>query len=297
MAQVTGGTFARLQFTPDLVPADIVGTRIWRPSREEFDIEWGPVFANIVLADEINRAPAKVQSALLEVMAERQVSIGGHSRKIPSAVPGDGDTEPDRVRRRVRAPRGATRPLHDADHGQPPSYEEETEIARRMGVRPPEAEQVLTTEQLDRCCRPSSTTCSSTTPCRTTPSAWSWRPRDPPAGGCRARAARRTRAPAPGDARPAGGGTGARGAAGAAVPRAAGHLRRGARGAAATACCSPTTALAEGVRVDDIVGADPAHDPGPPRRSPSGRAGRAGPVAGPTRLRRTFGAPERNGHR
>ena len=81
MAQVIGGSFARLQFTPDLVPADIVGTRIWRPSREEFDIEWGPVFANIVLADEINRAPAKVQSALLEVMAEGQVSIGGHTRR------------------------------------------------------------------------------------------------------------------------------------------------------------------------------------------------------------------------
>ena len=84
MAQVTGGTFPRLQFTPDLVPADIVGTRIWRPSREEFDIEWGPMFANIVLADEINRAPAKVQSALLEVMAEGQVSIGGHTRKLPT---------------------------------------------------------------------------------------------------------------------------------------------------------------------------------------------------------------------
>ena len=69
LAQVTGGSFARIQFTPDLVPADIVGTRIWRPSTEAFDIEWGPVFANIVLADEINRAPAKVQSALLEVMA------------------------------------------------------------------------------------------------------------------------------------------------------------------------------------------------------------------------------------
>ncbi len=63
LAKVTDGTFVRLQFTPDLVPSDIVGTRIWRPSRESFDIEWGPVFANIVLADEINRAPAKVQSA------------------------------------------------------------------------------------------------------------------------------------------------------------------------------------------------------------------------------------------
>ena len=58
LATVVGGQFSRLQFTPDLVPADVVGTRIWRPSREEFDIEWGPVFANIVLADEINRAPA-----------------------------------------------------------------------------------------------------------------------------------------------------------------------------------------------------------------------------------------------
>src|SRR3954454_16770915 len=84
LARVVGGDFTRIQFTPDLVPADIVGTRIWRPSTEEFDIEWGPIFANIVLADEINRAPAKVQSALLEVMAERQVSIGGRTRKIPN---------------------------------------------------------------------------------------------------------------------------------------------------------------------------------------------------------------------
>src|SRR6266404_5526325 len=83
VARVIGGTFSRLQFTPDLVPADIVGTRIWRPSREEFDIEWGPVFANVVLVDEINRAPAKVQSALLEVMAERHVSIGGVTHGVP----------------------------------------------------------------------------------------------------------------------------------------------------------------------------------------------------------------------
>src|SRR5436305_9897427 len=82
LAKVVGGSFTRLQFTPDLVPADIVGTRIWRPSKEDFDIEWGPIFANIVLADEINRAPAKVQSALLEVMAERHVSIGGQTRAV-----------------------------------------------------------------------------------------------------------------------------------------------------------------------------------------------------------------------
>src|SRR5437870_3243430 len=63
VARVIGGTFSRLQFTPDLVPADIVGTRIWRPSREEFDIEWGPVFANIVLVDEVNRAPSSAGPA------------------------------------------------------------------------------------------------------------------------------------------------------------------------------------------------------------------------------------------
>src|ERR1700748_453708 len=82
LARVVGGDFSRIQFTPDLVPADIIGTRIWRPSQEEFDIEWGPVFANIVLADEINRAPAKVQAALREVMAEGGVSIGASVRRV-----------------------------------------------------------------------------------------------------------------------------------------------------------------------------------------------------------------------
>src|SRR3954452_8241102 len=77
LARAVGGTFARLQFTPDLVPADIIGTRIYKAGQDAFDTELGPVFANFVLTDEINRAPAKVQSALLEVMAERQVSIGG----------------------------------------------------------------------------------------------------------------------------------------------------------------------------------------------------------------------------
>ena len=117
MSQVIGGAFTRVQFTPDLVPADIVGTRVWRPSREEFDIEWGPIFANLVLADEINRAPAKVQSALLEVMAERHVSIAGQTRALPDAVPRARDAEPDRVRRRVRAARSAARPLPHADRG------------------------------------------------------------------------------------------------------------------------------------------------------------------------------------
>ncbi len=84
LADVIGGSFARLQFTPDLLPSDLTGTRIWRGSDESFDIEWGPVFANFLLTDEINRAPAKVQSALLEVMAERQVSIAGETRPMPT---------------------------------------------------------------------------------------------------------------------------------------------------------------------------------------------------------------------
>ena len=84
LAKTLGGTFTRIQFTPDLIPSDLVGTRIYRPSTERFDVELGPVFANFVLADEINRAPAKVQSALLEVMAERQVSLGGVTYPVPS---------------------------------------------------------------------------------------------------------------------------------------------------------------------------------------------------------------------
>src|ERR1700730_5632611 len=74
-AGVLGGSFARVQFTPDLVPSDLVGTRIYRPGEGVFETELGPVFCNFLLADEINRAPAKVQSALLEVMQERQVTI------------------------------------------------------------------------------------------------------------------------------------------------------------------------------------------------------------------------------
>jgi MoxR-like ATPase len=83
LATVLGGTFGRIQFTPDLVPADLVGTRIWQPGDGTFRTELGPVFANLLLADEINRAPAKVQSALLEVMQEHQVTIGGESFRVP----------------------------------------------------------------------------------------------------------------------------------------------------------------------------------------------------------------------
>src|SRR5829696_7899637 len=84
LAEVLGGTFNRVQFTPDLVPADLVGTRIWQPDTGEFKTELGPVFAHLLLADEINRAPAKVQSALLEVMQEQQVTIGGSTYPVPS---------------------------------------------------------------------------------------------------------------------------------------------------------------------------------------------------------------------
>jgi MoxR-like ATPase len=83
-AAVLGGSFQRVQFTPDLVPSDLVGTRVYRPDRTEFETELGPVFCNFLLADEINRAPAKVQSALLEVMQERQVTIGHSTFPVPS---------------------------------------------------------------------------------------------------------------------------------------------------------------------------------------------------------------------
>ncbi len=82
-AAVLGGSFSRIQFTPDLVPSDLVGTRIYRPGDGSFDTELGPVFCNFLLADEINRAPAKVQSALLEVMQERQVTIGHTTFSVP----------------------------------------------------------------------------------------------------------------------------------------------------------------------------------------------------------------------
>ena len=84
LAAVLGGTYSRIQFTPDLVPADLVGTRVYRPDTGGFETELGPVFCNFLLADEINRAPAKVQSALLEVMQEQQVTIGGTTYPVPA---------------------------------------------------------------------------------------------------------------------------------------------------------------------------------------------------------------------
>ena len=83
LAQVVQGRFKRIQFTPDLLPADLIGTRIYNQKTGEFSTELGPVFTNLLLADEINRAPAKVQSALLEVMQERQVTIAGQTHRVP----------------------------------------------------------------------------------------------------------------------------------------------------------------------------------------------------------------------
>jgi MoxR-like ATPases len=143
LATVVGGTFARVQFTPDLVPSDIVGTRVYHPSSESFDIELGPVFVNFLLADEINRAPAKVQSALLEVMAERQVTLAGRTHPLPkpfvvlatqNPIESEGvyplpEVQRDRFLFRVR--------VHH------PSAQEELEILHRMSVRPPRPEPVL----------------------------------------------------------------------------------------------------------------------------------------------------------
>ncbi len=148
MATVVGGTMTRVQFTPDLVPADLVGTRIWRPSSEDFDTEWGPIFANVVLADEINRAPAKVQSALLEAMAERQVSIGGNTRALPEpfvVLATQNPIESEGVYALPEAQRDRFLMHVVVPH---PTYAEEAAIAGRMGVRAPQARPVLSVEQL-----------------------------------------------------------------------------------------------------------------------------------------------------
>ena len=148
LARVVGGSSVRLQFTPDLVPSDIVGTRIYRPSREAFDVELGPVFANLVLADEINRAPAKVQSALLEVMQERQVSIGGTTYPLPVpflVLATQNPIESEGVYPLPEAQRDRFLLKVTVGH---PSMSEEMEIVRRMAVDPPRAEQVLSLEDL-----------------------------------------------------------------------------------------------------------------------------------------------------
>ncbi|MGH3686790.1 MAG: AAA family ATPase [Pseudonocardiaceae bacterium] len=143
IARVVGGSFSRIQFTPDLVPADILGTRIYRQGREQFDVELGPVMANFVLADEINRAPAKVQSALLEVMAERHVSIGGttHPTPLPFLVLAtQNPIENEGVYPLPEAQRDRFLFKIQVEY---PTVEEEREIIYRMGVHPPEPNRVL----------------------------------------------------------------------------------------------------------------------------------------------------------
>lgn len=148
VARVVGGSFARVQFTPDLMPADLVGTRVYRQQSETFDVELGPVFVNFLLADEINRAPAKVQSALLEVMAERQVSIGGRSYPVPSpflVMATQNPIEQEGVYPLPEAQRDRFLLKVVVDY---PSDLEEREIIYRMGAAPPEPEQVFTPDDL-----------------------------------------------------------------------------------------------------------------------------------------------------
>ena len=148
LSKVVGGSFVRLQFTPDMLPADIVGTRIWRASTETFDIELGPLSANMVLADEINRAPAKVQSALLEAMAERQVSIGGETFKLPRpfiVLATQNPIESEGVYPLPEAQRDRFLMKIVIDY---PTPSEEVEIVQRMGVRPPVASQVMDLDEL-----------------------------------------------------------------------------------------------------------------------------------------------------
>jgi len=97
LAESIGGEFKRIQFTPDLVPADLIGTRIYNQKTGKFETSLGPVFTNLLLADEINRAPAKVQSALLEVMQERQVTIGRETFKVPNPFLVLATQNPDRL--------------------------------------------------------------------------------------------------------------------------------------------------------------------------------------------------------
>jgi MoxR-like ATPase len=147
-ASVLGGSFSRIQFTPDLVPSDLVGTRIFRPDRHEFETELGPVFCNFLLADEINRAPAKVQSALLEVMQERQVTIGHQSHKVPSpflvlATQNPIESEGTYPLPEAQVDRFMLKVLVDY-----PSHDEELTVVSRSLEPPVALEQVLSLEEL-----------------------------------------------------------------------------------------------------------------------------------------------------
>ncbi len=150
LASTVGASFARLQFTPDLVPADIIGTRVYRQGKDSFDTELGPIFANFVLTDEINRAPAKVQSAMLEVMAEQQVSIGGKTYPMPRpflVMATQNPIESEGVYPLPEAQRDRFLMKILVDY---PTPAEEREIVYRMGVTPPTASKVIEAADLVR---------------------------------------------------------------------------------------------------------------------------------------------------
>jgi MoxR-like ATPase len=148
LARTVRGSFKRIQFTPDLVPADLVGTRIFNQKTGEFGTSLGPVFANLLLADEINRAPAKVQSALLEVMQERQVTIAGETHKVPDpfvvmATQNPIETEGTYPLPEAQVDRFMMKVLVDY-----PSEEEEFVIAERVTGQPVDLSPVTDTHAL-----------------------------------------------------------------------------------------------------------------------------------------------------
>ena len=148
LADAIGGEFKRIQFTPDLVPADLIGTRIYNQKTGEFNTSLGPVFTNLLLADEINRAPAKVQSALLEVMQERQVTIGHESFKVPDpflvlATQNPIETEGTYALPEAQVDRFMLKVLVDY-----PSSTEEFVIVERMTGALAAVEKVLSTDDL-----------------------------------------------------------------------------------------------------------------------------------------------------
>ena len=148
VADTIGGEFKRIQFTPDLVPADLVGTRIYNQKTGEFGTSLGPVFANLLLADEINRAPAKVQSALLEVMQERQVTIGRETHKVPDPFLVLATQNPIETEGTYALPEAQVdRFMMKVVVGYPTETEEFVIVERMTGIVPT-AQQVVTTDGL-----------------------------------------------------------------------------------------------------------------------------------------------------
>ena len=148
LARVVGGSFRRIQFTPDLVPADLVGTRVYRPDTGTFDVELGPVFGNFLLADEINRAPAKVQSALLEVMQEQQVTIGGQTFQVPRPFLVMATQNPIETEGTYQLPEAQVdRFMMKVLVGYPSEMDEFVVVERSL-VPPPDIRQALSLEQL-----------------------------------------------------------------------------------------------------------------------------------------------------